>query len=192
MNGNCAGGTKLFLTKWPYSLDVPIDKLNELAEKAEHVHYIASRCGVFAKTDIQNLLSKGVSREDIAASIYHAVAVQVITTLSHGCTIKPKILLCGGPLTFMPSLRKALMDALHVPYVEFIVPDKANLIPAYGLPSVQRTPPSTSLQKLRDRIASALRTLSGSPIRCHPSSMMKKNMPTGKRKRKRTRLFCRP
>ena len=123
MNGNCAGGTGAFLDQMAVLLDVPIDKLNELAEKAEHVHYIASRCGVFAKTDIQNLLSKGVSREDIAASIYHAVAVQVITTLSHGCTIKPKILLCGGPLTFMPSLRKALMDALHVPYVEFIVPD---------------------------------------------------------------------
>ena len=155
MNGNCAGGTGAFLDQMAVLLDVPIDKLNELAEKAEHVHYIASRCGVFAKTDIQNLLSKGVSREDIAASIYHAVAVQVITTLSHGCTIKPKILLCGGPLTFMPSLRKALMDALHVPYVEFIVPDKANLIPAYGTALSAEDAPSTSLQKLCDRIASA-------------------------------------
>ena len=64
-----------------------------------------------------------MSREDIAISIFHAVAVQVISTLSHGCTIEPKILLCGGPLTFMPALRKALMDCLQIPYVNFVVPE---------------------------------------------------------------------
>ena len=132
MNGNCAGGTGAFLDQMAVLLGIPVEELNGLAEKAKTIHYIASRCGVFAKTDIQNLLSKNVSREDIAASIFHAVAAQVITTLSHGCTIRPKILLCGGPLTFMPQLRKALMDALQIPYVEFIVPENANLIPAYG------------------------------------------------------------
>ena len=134
MNGNCAGGTGAFLDQMAVLLGIPIEQLNGLAEKAQHVHYIASRCGVFAKTDIQNLLAKNVSREDIAISIFHAVAVQVISTLSHGCTIEPKILLCGGPLTFMPALRKALMDCLQIPYVNFVVPDNANLIPPTALP----------------------------------------------------------
>jgi predicted CoA-substrate-specific enzyme activase len=155
MNGNCAGGTGAFLDQMAVLLNVPIEDLNALAEKAQHIHYIASRCGVFAKTDIQNLLSKGVSREDIAASIYHAVAVQVITTLSHGCTINPKILLCGGPLTFMPALRKALMDALQIPYVNFIVPENANLIPAYGTAISAADAPAVSLEKLIDTLASA-------------------------------------
>ena len=106
MNGSCAGGTGAFIDQMASLLKTDANGLNELAKGYTHIYPIASRCGVFAKTDIQNLLSKGVSREDIAASIYHAVAVQVITTLSHGCTIKPKILLCGGPLTFMLASAK--------------------------------------------------------------------------------------
>ena len=155
MNGNCAGGTGAFLDQMAVLLGIPVEELNGLAEKAKTIHYIASRCGVFAKTDIQNLLSKNVSREDIAASIFHAVAAQVITTLSHGCTIRPKILLCGGPLTFMPQLRKALMDALQIPYVEFIVPENANLIPAYGTALSAADAPTTSLDKVLDKLSSA-------------------------------------
>ena len=155
MNGNCAGGTGAFLDQMAVLLGIPIEQLNGLAEKAQHVHYIASRCGVFAKTDIQNLLAKNVSREDIAISIFHAVAVQVIATLSHGCTIEPKILLCGGPLTFMPALRKALMDCLQIPYVNFIVPENANLIPAYGTALSASDAPSISFDKLIEKLESA-------------------------------------
>ena len=82
-------------------LGIPIEQLNGLAEKAKHVHYIASRCGVFAKTDIQNLLAKNVSRERHRHLHFPCSGCQVIATLSHGCTIEPKVLLCGGPLTFM-------------------------------------------------------------------------------------------
>ncbi len=132
MNGNCAGGTGAFIDQMALLLDVPIEEMNGLAEKSTHTYSIASRCGVFCKTDIQNLLAKNVSKNDIAASIFHAVAVQTISTLSHGCTIEPKVILCGGPLTFMPALRKALMDYLNMQYVNFVVPDKGNLIPAWG------------------------------------------------------------
>jgi predicted CoA-substrate-specific enzyme activase len=132
MNGNCAGGTGAFIDQMAILLGVDIKDMNALAEKAEHTYSIASRCGVFSKTDIQNLLSKNVSKADIAASIFHAVAVQTISTLSHGCKINPKILLCGGPLTFIPALRKAFVNYLKLVETDFIIPPNANLIPAWG------------------------------------------------------------
>lgn len=132
MNGNCAGGTGAFIDQMAVLLGKEIGELNALAEKAGHIYPIASRCGVFSKTDIQNLISKNVSKEDIAASVFHAVAVQTVVTLSHGCEITPKILLCGGPLTFIPQLRKAFMDYLELKENDFTVPENANMLPAYG------------------------------------------------------------
>ena len=148
MNGNCAGGTGAFIDQMALLLDIPVEEMNGLAEKAVHTYSIASRCGVFCKTDIQNLLSKNVNKNDIAASIFHAVAVQTVSTLSHGCTIEPNIVLCGGPLTFMPALRKALMDYLNIPYVNFVVPDKSNLIPAWGTALMAASANAQPLDKL--------------------------------------------
>ena len=85
MNGNCAGGTGAFIDQMAIILGVDIKELNELALNATQIYPIASRCGVFCKTDIQNLIAKNVSRENIAASIFHAVTVQTIVTLAHGC-----------------------------------------------------------------------------------------------------------
>ncbi|MFA6818997.1 MAG: acyl-CoA dehydratase activase, partial [Bacteroidaceae bacterium] len=104
MNGNCAGGTGAFIDQMAILLNVSIDELNEMALHASRIYPIASRCGVFCKTDIQNLLAKNADRNDIAASIFHAVAVQTVVTLSHGEDITPPILFCGGPLTFIPAL----------------------------------------------------------------------------------------
>jgi activator of 2-hydroxyglutaryl-CoA dehydratase len=95
-------------------LAIKVARLNTLAKKSTNIYPIASRCGVFAKTDIQALLSCHVSREDIAASIFHAVALQVITALSRGRDIEEKILFGGGPLTFNPELRKAFMNLLSI------------------------------------------------------------------------------
>mgnify|MGYP000840014878 CR=1 FL=1 len=91
-----------------------MDELNGLALRATRVHPIASRCGVFCKTDIQNLIAKNIPKEDIAASIFHAVTVQTIVTLAHGCDIVAPILLCGGPLTFIPALRKSFANYLRM------------------------------------------------------------------------------
>lgn len=110
MNGNCAGGTGAFIDQMAIILGVSVYEMNELAMNATHVYPIASRCGVFCKTDIQNLIAKNVSREDIAASIFHAVAVQTVVTLARGYDIKTPILFCGGPLTFIPALRKAFIE----------------------------------------------------------------------------------
>ena len=96
MNGNCAGGTGAFIDQMAIILGVDVDELNRLALAAKQIYPIASRCGVFCKTDIQNLIAKNASREDIAASIFHAVAVQTVITLAHGYEIKSPVLFCGG------------------------------------------------------------------------------------------------
>lgn len=100
MNGNCAGGTGAFIDQMAVLLGLSIKQLNDLALQAEHIHPIAARCGVFSKTDIQNLVSRNVPLADIAASIFHAVAVQTIVTLSRGWTI--------------PSTHRALRRTAHL------------------------------------------------------------------------------
>ena len=132
MNGNCAGGTGAFIDQMAALLRVGTSELSSLACRSARLYPIASRCGVFCKTDIQNLIARNVPREDIAASIFHAVAVQTIVTLAHGHTVEAPILLCGGPLTFLPALRTAFADYLHLPAESFIVPDHSHLVPAWG------------------------------------------------------------
>ncbi|WP_291346343.1 acyl-CoA dehydratase activase-related protein [Desulfobacula sp.] len=133
MNGSCAGGTGAFIDQMAVLLNVNVLDLNALAEKAVNIYPIASRCGVFAKTDIQALLSRHVSKEDIAASVFHSVALQVITALSHGRDIESKILIGGGPLTFYPELRKAFKNVLKIDNPDdLIIPDRPELIPAMG------------------------------------------------------------
>ena len=114
MNGNCAGGTGAFLDQMSVLMGIDNKTMNDLAMNAKRIHPMAARCGVFAKTDIQNLMARNIPKEEVAASIFHSIAVQTITSLSHGCEFKPPILLCGGPLTFMPALRKAFADYLHL------------------------------------------------------------------------------
>lgn len=132
MNGNCAGGTGAFIDQMAVLLGVSSSELGSLAEKATRVYPIASRCGVFCKTDIQNLIARNVPKEDIAASIFHAVSVQTIVTLAHGKTVSSPVFLCGGPLTFIPALRKAFADYLQLPPESFILPEKPHLVPAWG------------------------------------------------------------
>ena len=132
MNGNCAGGTGAFIDQMSVLMGVDNQKMSELAMKATHVYPMAARCGVFAKTDIQNLMSRNLPEEDIAASIFHSIAVQTVVTLSHGIDFEAPILLCGGPLTFLPALRKAFCDYMHLSPSDFIVSEDSNLVPALG------------------------------------------------------------
>ncbi len=132
MNGNCAGGTGAFIDQISVLMGCDNQKMNDLALQSTHLYPMAARCGVFAKTDIQNLMSRNLPETDIAASIFHSIAVQTVTTLSHGCDFSAPILLCGGPLTFLPALRKAFSDYLNMPLSDFIVLKESNLIPALG------------------------------------------------------------
>ena len=132
MNGNCAGGTGAFIDQMAVLLGISVGELDGLAARAAQVYPIASRCGVFCKTDIQNLVAKNADKADIAASILHAVAVQTVVTLAHGCEITPPVLVCGGPLTFIPSLRKAFKDYLSLADGDIILPEHGTLLPALG------------------------------------------------------------
>ncbi len=133
MNGNCAGGTGAFIDQMALCLGVDVTELNGLAENAKGIYPIASRCGVFSKTDIQNLIARNATKEDIAASIFRAVAVQTASALSHGCEVLPKVLLCGGPLTFIPALRKAIADYFKLDLDKDVIsPELANYVPAWG------------------------------------------------------------
>lgn len=132
MNGNCAGGTGAFIDQMAIIMGVDVNKLDELALSATQIYPIASRCGVFCKTDIQNLTAHNVSRENIAASIFHAVTVQTITTLARGYEIKPPIIFCGGPLTFITALRNAFMNYLSLSDKDILIPEHGELLPALG------------------------------------------------------------
>ena len=112
MNGTCAGGTGAFIDQMAALMQVSADGLNELAAKRQKLYTIASRCGVFAKSDVQPLLNQGARREDVAASIFHAVVNQTIAGLAQGRELRGNILYLGGPLTFLPELRRAFDEVL--------------------------------------------------------------------------------
>lgn len=151
MNGNCAGGTGAFIDQMAVLMGTTNGEMNDMAMRAERVHPMAARCGVFAKTDIQNLMARNIPKEEIAASIFHSIAVQTITSLSHGHDYPPPILLCGGPLTFMPALRKAFANYLRLKPEDFIVSDHSNIIPAMGC-ALQATGETAMLSELRMRL----------------------------------------
>ena len=132
MNGTCAGGTGAFLDQMASLLNTDTDGLNELAKTYETIYPIASRCGVFAKTDIQPLLNEGARKEDIAASIYQAVVNQTISGLAQGRPIRGKIAFLGGPLTYQPELRNRFIETLHLSEDKIIVPENAHLLVATG------------------------------------------------------------
>lgn len=106
MNGSCAGGTGAFIDQMATLLDVPLEQMDELAAQSEKTYTIASRCGVFAKTDIQPLLNQGARKSDIAESIFAAVVNQTVAGLAQGREIEGKVVYLGGPLTFMSRLRR--------------------------------------------------------------------------------------
>ena len=112
MNGTCAGGTGAFIDQMATLLNVPLEEMNDLAKGYEKTYTIASRCGVFAKTDIQPLLNQGARKADIAQSIFRAVVNQTVAGLAQGREIEGKVVYLGGPLTFMGELRKAFDEEL--------------------------------------------------------------------------------
>ena len=112
MNGTCAGGTGAFIDQMATLLNVEIDQFNALASQYEKTYTIASRCGVFAKTDIQPLLNQGARKSDIAQSIFAAVVNQTVAGLAQGREIEGNVVYLGGPLTFMSQLRQQFDKAL--------------------------------------------------------------------------------
>ncbi|MFA6729500.1 MAG: acyl-CoA dehydratase activase-related protein [Eubacteriales bacterium] len=129
MNGTCAGGTGAFIDQIASLLEVSTDEMNSLASGHDKIYAIASRCGVFAKSDVQPLINQGARREDISASVFYAVVNQTIAGLAQGRDISGKVLYLGGPLTFLPELRKSFDDVLGA---DGICPENSLFYVAYG------------------------------------------------------------
>ncbi|WMJ83666.1 acyl-CoA dehydratase activase-related protein [Oscillospiraceae bacterium LTW-04] len=114
MNGSCAGGTGAFIDQMATLLDITPQQMNDYAARAQRLYTIASRCGVFAKSDIQPLLNQGANHDDIAASIFSAVVNQTVAGLAQGRPITGNVIYLGGPLTFLSELRKSFDSTLKV------------------------------------------------------------------------------
>ncbi|MCR5539738.1 MAG: acyl-CoA dehydratase activase [Ruminococcus sp.] len=132
MNGSCAGGTGAFIDQMAGLLGVTPDDMNDLALKAEKTYPIASRCGVFAKSDIQPLLNQGAKKEDISASIFQAVVDQTVSGLAQGRKIAGKVLFLGGPLTYLSALRQTFKNTLSLSDDMAILPERSSCYIAYG------------------------------------------------------------
>ena len=132
MNGSCAGGTGAFIDQMATLLDTDAAGLNDMAKSYETLYPIASRCGVFAKTDLPPLINDGAAKPELAASIFTAVATQTIAGLASGRPIHGTVIFLGGPLFFMSELREAFHRALEGKVDEFIVPTDAHLYVAFG------------------------------------------------------------
>ena len=129
MNGSCAGGTGAFIDQMATLIGVTPDDMNMLARKADKIYTIASRCGVFAKSDIQPLLNQGAGFPNIAASILKAVVNQTVGGLAQGRPIEGNVLYLGGPLTYLDMLRKSFDETLHLTGT---CPEHALYYVAYG------------------------------------------------------------
>lgn len=132
MNGTCAGGTGAFIDQMASLLETDAAGLNELAKGAKHIYPIASRCGVFAKSDVQPLLNEGAAREDIAASVFQSVANQTVSGLACGHPIRGYVAFLGGPLQYLSELRHRFYETLHLDERHRIVPQNAHLFVATG------------------------------------------------------------
>ncbi|CAA7600298.1 FldB/FldC dehydratase alpha/beta subunit [Acididesulfobacillus acetoxydans] len=142
MNGTCAGGTGAFIDQMAALLQTDAAGLNELARHYKTLYPIASRCGVFAKTDIQPLLNEGAAPEDIAASVFQAVVNQTIGGLAQGRPIKGKVAFLGGPLHFLPELRQRFRQTLVLEPEQYLHPEDSQFFVALGaaLSSVKESP----------------------------------------------------
>lgn len=154
MNGSCAGGTGAFIDQMATLLGVTTEELDALSESAEKIYTIASRCGVFAKSDIQPLLNQGARKSDIAASIFQCVVNQTIGGLSQGREIEGKVVFLGGPLTFLKGLRKRFVETLQLGE-NAVFPENAQYYIALGAAYYAGTLEPVLLQDVLEKIKNA-------------------------------------
>ena len=132
MNETCAGGTGAFIDQMASFLNLEVSEMDKLALQYKNIYPIASRCGVFAKTDIVPLINEGCAKSDIAMSIMQAVVNQFIGGLARGREITGKVVFLGGPLAFLESLRKCFRDTLKLDEKSAVLPERAELFVAMG------------------------------------------------------------
>ena len=160
MNGSCAGGTGAFIDQMATLLNVTVDEMDVLSLSHKRLYPIASRCGVFAKTDIQPLLNQGARKEDIAASIYQAVVNQTIAGLARGRKITGKVLFLGGPLYYCKGLQLRFKETLKLSDENAIFPENGRFAVALGASFYAEKnstpiPFSTLCEKIQNSLESA-------------------------------------
>ncbi len=157
MNGSCAGGTGAFIDQMATLLNVTVDELDRMSLQAQRLYPIASRCGVFAKTDIQPLLNQGAKHADVAASIYQAVVNQTIAGLAQGRRIAGKVLFLGGPLYYCKGLRKRFQETLKLDDEHAVFPEYGRFAVAMGAALYAAgTGELTTMDELRRKVRSAV------------------------------------
>ncbi|HWT27346.1 MAG TPA: BadF/BadG/BcrA/BcrD ATPase family protein, partial [Mobilitalea sp.] len=154
MNGSCAGGTGAFIDQMAVLLNTDASGLNEYAKGCQVIYPIASRCGVFAKTDIQPLINDGARKEDIAASILQAVVNQTIGGLACGKPIRGKVAFLGGPLYFLSELRKRFSESLNLSGDNALSPEHSQLFAAIGAALSSGKENAISLMQLKSKTES--------------------------------------
>ncbi|EHQ90080.1 2-hydroxyacyl-CoA dehydratase [Desulfosporosinus youngiae] len=158
MNGTCAGGTGAFIDQMASLLQTDAMGLNELAKNYEHIYPIASRCGVFAKTDVQPLLNEGAAKEDIAVSVLQAVVNQTISGLAQGRPINGNVAFLGGPLHFMSELRQRFIETLKLEEKNVIFPENSQFFVAIGAALSSGDMPPMTLKQLFEKVPGILKT----------------------------------
>ncbi|MCD8083433.1 MAG: 2-hydroxyacyl-CoA dehydratase, partial [Clostridiales bacterium] len=157
MNGICAGGTGSFIDQMASLLQTDAAGLNEYAKNYQMIYPIAARCGVFAKSDIQPLINEGATREDLAASIFQAVVNQTISGLACGKPIRGTVAFLGGPLHFLPELRRAFIRTLNLDRDHVVAPDHSHLFAAVGAAMNAGSEHTVSLTELIERLRHGIR-----------------------------------
>lgn len=168
MNGTCAGGTGAFIDQMAVLLNMSVDEMDAESLKAERIYPIASRCGVFAKSDIQPLLNQGARKADVAASIYQAVADQTVVGLIQGRKIQGKVMFLGGPLHYCRGLRIRFRETLHLTEETALFPDYGRFAVAMGAAMLAQKKQSILLSELIARMESAAVRENGSVLRLPP------------------------
>ncbi len=152
MNGICAGGTGSFIDQMASLLQTDATGLNKEAENYKEIYPIAARCGVFAKTDIQPLINEGATKADLAASIFQAVVNQTISGLACGKPIRGCVAFLGGPLHFLPELKKAFIRTLKLTPETTVDPDNSHLFAAMGAALESGDTTEVSLSSLAEKL----------------------------------------
>ncbi len=132
MNSTCAGGTGAFIDQMATLLDVDLETMDQLSLQHTTLYPIASRCGVFAKSDVQPLINQGCEKSNLAASIFQAVVDQSIAGLAQGRNIEGNVLFLGGPLHFLKGLQERFKETLKLRDQEANFPELAPYFVALG------------------------------------------------------------
>src|SRR5712691_2298011 len=107
MNDKCAGGTGAVIDKINAKLKIPVEELAEQGYHGVKLHRVAGKCGVFAETDINSLQKVGTPPDQLMASLFDAIVLQNLSVLTRGHTLRPHVLLLGGPNSFIRGMREA-------------------------------------------------------------------------------------